>query len=166
MKLKIFTAGGTIDKIYFDKKSLYEVGYPTIFEILKEANVTLKYNHDVIITKDSLELTKKDRKLISDTILNEKAKRILVTHGTDTMIKTTRKLKNKLPDDNKKTIVFTGSMTPARFKRSDAVFNIGGALIAAQTLKPGVYIVMNGKVFDPDTSIKNIEQHCFEKLKK
>lgn len=162
MKIKIFTVGGTIDKVYFDKKSKYEVGDPIISDILKNSNVTLKYKIQSILHKDSLDMTKTDRKLIAKTISREKSLNIVVTHGTDTMIKTAKFVKRSLKD-NEKTIVFTGSMTPAIFKNSDAVFNIGGAIIASQSLPPGVYIIMNGKIFDPEKSVKNVSKNCFEK---
>jgi len=166
MKIKIFTVGGTIDKVYFDDKSLYQVGKPTIADILNESNVTLKYDIDSILRKDSLDMNKKDRELVAKKTLEDKAKRIVVTHGTDTMVQTAIKVKKVLnAAQSKKTVVFTGSMTPANFKSSDATFNVRGAVIASQALPSGVYIVINGKIFNPDNSVKNIEKGCFEKIK-
>ena len=164
MKLKIFTVGGTIDKVYFDKKSLYEVGDPTISGILSEANVTIKYGVESLLHKDSLDMDSKDRRFIANAVEKEECKKILITHGTDTMIKTAKCVKKAIAKTDK-TIVFTGSMTPAIFRSSDAEFNIGGALIAVQILPPGVYIVINGKVFNPEKSKKNVEKSCFEKIK-
>lgn len=159
MKIKIFTTGGTIDKIYFDQKSKYEVGEPTINEVMAEANVTVDYQCQKIIRKDSLDLTDEDRQKIYQVIKADKHQHIVITHGTDTMILTARKL---LPLAKDKVIVLTGSMMPAKFKSSDAMFNIGGALIAVQTLTPGVYIVMNGQIFDPNQARKNVELNRFE----
>ena len=160
MKIKIYTVGGTIDKVYFDRKNTYEVGEPKIGEILKEANVNLEYEISSILHKDSLEMTDEDRQLIFDEIVTDEHRHIVLTHGTDTMIQTAKKLKT-IPD---KVIVLTGAMEPARFKYSDAAFNIGCAVAAVQVLTPGVYIAMNGRIFDPDRVKKNLEQNWFEEL--
>jgi L-asparaginase len=164
MKVKIFTVGGTIDKVYFDKKSHYEVGNPTVKGILDEANVTVKLEIESLLHKDSLDMNKEDRETVAKAIRKEENKAILVTHGTDTMVKTAMCVKKTIKGSNK-TVVFTGSMTPAIFKSSDAEFNIGGALIACQILPPGVYIVINGKIFDPEHTVKNVVKGCFEKMK-
>jgi L-asparaginase len=161
MEIKIFTTGGTIDKIYFDQKSKYEVGEPTIDEVLQEANVTVDYRCEKIMRKDSLDLTEEDRQKIYEVIKADTHRQIVITHGTDTMIQTAQKLQ---PLAKEKVIVLTGSMMPAKFKSSDAMFNIGGALIAVQTLPPGVYIVMNGQIFNPRQARKNVELNRFEKL--
>lgn len=160
MKIKIYTVGGTIDKVYFDRKSAYEVGEPKIGEILKEANVTFEYEISSILHKDSLDMTDEDRCLIFEKIASDEHRFILLTHGTDTMIQTAKKLKT-IRD---KVIVLTGAMEPARFRYSDAAFNIGCAVAAIQTLTPGVYIAMNGRIFDPDRIKKNLEQNWFEEL--
>jgi len=160
MKIRIYTVGGTIDKVYFDRKSAYEVGESKIEEILKEANATLEYDISSILHKDSLDMTDEDRRLIFDEIISDEHRHILLTHGTDTMIQTAKKLKTI----SGKVIVLTGAMVPARFKNSDAAFNIGCAVAAVQVLAPGTYIVMNGRIFDPDRIKKNSEQNCFEEL--
>jgi L-asparaginase len=82
----------------------------------------------------------------------------VLTHGTDTIIQTAKKLKS-IPD---KVIVLTGAMAPARFKYSDAAFNIGCAIAAVQTLKPGVHIAINGRIFEPDKVRKNLDRNWFE----
>ncbi len=160
MKIKIYTVGGTIDKVYFDRKSKYEVGEPEIGEILKEANVNLKYEISSILHKDSLDMTGQDRQMIFDKVASDEHRYIVLTHGTDTMIQTAKKLKTI----HGKVIVLTGAMKPARFKSSDAAFNIGSAVAAAQTLTPGVYIAMNGRIFDPDKIRKNLDRNWFEDL--
>lgn len=160
MKIKIYTVGGTIDKIYFDRKSDYEVGGPKIGEVLKEAHVNFEYSIEAIFQKDSLDMTAKDRQLIFDKIASDNHPYILITHGTDTMIQTAKKLKN-IPD---KVIVLTGAIEPAMSKSSDAPFNIGCAVAAVQTLTPGVYIAMNGRIFDPEKVIKNPKLNWFEDL--
>lgn len=158
MTLKIFTTGGTIDKIYFDAKSAFEVGESQISDILREADLTLPFEVEALLKKDSLDLTDADRLLICDRIRNEKSDKIIVTHGTDTMVETA-KLLAAIPG---KTIVLTGSLSPARFRNSDAVFNIGCAVAAVQTLPPGAYIAMNGRIFHPDHVKKNREKNRFE----
>ena len=159
-KIKIYTTGGTIDKIYFDRKSDYRVGDPQASGVLERANVVLNYEVESIIRKDSLDFTDEDRELIRNKIESSSAERVVITHGTDTMIITAKKLKNI----SNKTIVMTGSMYPAQFRDSDAVFNIGCAVTAAQILNPGIYIVMNGCVFNPDHIRKNVELNRFEKI--
>ena len=160
MKIKIFTVGGTIDKVYFDRKSTYEVGEPKIGEILQEANVNLAYEISSLLHKDSLDMTDEDRRVIFDGVASDEHRRIVLTHGTDTMIQTAKQLKT-IPD---KVMVLTGAMEPARFKYSDASFNIGCAIVAVQILDPGVYIAMNGRIFDPDSIRKNAEQNWFEEV--
>jgi len=158
----ILTTGGTIDKIYFDAKSTYEVGPPNISRLLAELNLSLDYQIVSIMRKDSLDLTDRDRQIIYDRAKEAKQNRILITHGTDTMVETAKKLES-LTD---KTIILTGALEPALFKTSDALFNIGCGLTAAQTLSSGVYIVMNGVVFDGRNVQKNLEKNRFEPLKK
>ena len=160
MQLEIFTTGGTIDKVYFDAKSTFEVGEPQILEVLREANLSLDYQVTPLLRKDSLDLTDEDRALLRQAILNSSASQIVITHGTDTMTETAR----ALADIPGKTIVLTGAMQPARFRFTDAVFNIASAMMAAQTLLEGVYIAMNGKAFDPDKTRKNVELNRFEQI--
>lgn len=160
MRIQIFTVGGTIDKEYFDQKSRYEVGEPKIVDIFREANVTFRFQLESIMKKDSLEMTEADRELIRQKVQNAKADRIIITHGTDTMVRTA----DKLQGIENKTIVLTGSMAPARFKSSDAAFNVGAAAAAVQALPPGVYIVANGRIFDPKKIRKNREANRFEEI--
>ncbi len=160
MDVKIFTTGGTIDKVYFDAKSTYEVGDPQIVDILREANVTIDWELETLFRKDSLDLTDEDRAVIVEKVRQEPCPCILITHGTDTMIETAKALQG-IPG---KTIVLVGSLSPARFKSSDAEFNIGFALAAVQTLPPGVYIAMNGRIFHPDRVRKNREANRFEPI--
>jgi len=133
--LTIVTTGGTIDKIYFDDKSDYKIGAPQIGEILGQLGVAFQF--DVIPHRH-----------------------VLVTHGTDTMVDTAR----ALADIKGKVIVLTGALNPARFQGSDAVFNIGCAVAAVQTLADGVYITMNGRVWDPSKVRKNRDANRFEEV--
>ena len=160
MKLKIITTGGTIDKIYFDEKSEYQVGEPQIGEVLKEANVSLDYDIISPVRKDSLELTDADRGMIFQAVASAAERFVIVTHGTDTMIETAKVLKS-IPD---KVIVLTGAMQPAKFRFTDAVFNIACAVMAVQLLPDGVYLSMNGRIFDPNRTRKNRRLNRFEAL--
>ena len=158
MDLMIFTAGGTIDKIYFDANSEFKVGSPQIGELLREANVSFDYEIESLLRKDSLEMTDEDRALIREAVEQCEASRILITHGTDTMAQTGRALVGVTG----KTVVLTGSMQPARLRVSDAIFNIGFAIAACQQLDEGVYIAINGTVFDPQHVHKNLAEQRFE----
>lgn len=161
MFVQIITTGGTIDKIYFDAKSEFQVGEPQIGEVLQRSNVTFAYGITSLLRKDSLEMTESDRQLIYDAIAADATHdRFVVTHGTDTMALTGRKLA-PLAAQNK-VIVLTGSMQPARFHLTDAIFNIASAVTAVQILPPGVYIAMNGRIYDPARVRKNVALHQFE----
>ena len=127
--LTIVTTGGTIDKIYFDAKSDYQIGAPQIGEILTQLGVAFRFEVISILRKDSLDITDEDRKLIRSTIDAQPHRHVLVTHGTDSMVATARVLEGIAG----KTIVLTGALNPARFQGSDAVFNIGCAVGAVQS---------------------------------
>ena len=159
-KLLIITTGGTIDKIYFDDKSDYQIGEPQISQILHAMHVAFDFECIALMRKDSLHINDKDRQLIHATVAASDASHILITHGTDTMVETARVLSD-LAD---RTIVMTGALNPARFRDSDAIFNIGCAVGAVQSLPAGVYIVMNGKVWDPEHVRKNRRENRFEPL--
>lgn len=151
MKIAIVTTGGTIDKEYFDALSEYKIADSIIDEELRKYRVGFSYDVIPLLRKDSLELDDQDRALIRKTIENLDHERVLITHGTDTMVQTAQHLK----DIATKTIVLTGAMKPARFRDTDALFNVGFALGALQSLSEGVYLAMNGGVFDPDRVAKN-----------
>ena len=160
MSIEIITTGGTIDKIYFDEKSSYEIGEPQIGEVLRDANLTIKYWVKPLLRKDSLDLTTEDRNLIKSMVLESSAERIVITHGTDTMVETAQFLTG-IPE---RTIVLTGSMQPARFRFTDAIYNIASALTAVQLLPAGVWIAMNGQIYDPAKTRKNVEMNRFETI--
>lgn len=142
--LQIFTTGGTIDKVYFDALSEFQVGTSPLDAILSEANVSIDYALTSLMKKDSLELTDADRTVVRDSVQACEAKHVLITHGTDTMAQTAEALR----DIGDKTIVLTGAMQPARLRSTDAIFNVGFAIAAARMQPPGVYVAMNGRVFD------------------
>ena len=158
MKIEIMTTGGTIDKIYFDAKSSFEIGEPQIGEVLGDANLTIDYQITPLLRKDSLDLNAADREMIKNAVCESSVEKIVITHGTDTMVETAKFLR----DVSGKTIVLTGSMQPARFRFTDAIYNIASAITAVQLLPAGVWIAMNGQIFDPARSRKNIEMNRFE----
>ena len=158
--IRIFTVGGTIDKIYFDAKSSYEVGPPNITEVLSGLSLNLDYEVVSLMQKDSLEMTDAERETVRQAVTAAPENEIVITHGTDTMVDTARVL-DTIPN---KTIVLTGALSPALFKNSDAMFNIGAALTAAQIKDAGVYIAMNGVIFDYDKVRKDVENNRFVAL--
>lgn len=160
MKIKFVTTGGTIDKLYFDARSEYQVGPPQVLEVLRDAAVTFEFEAESILKKDSLDMTDEDRRLVRARVEGDPCPRIVVTHGTDTMLETARALRG-IPG---KTIVLTGAIQPAIFRVTDAVFNIGMAVAAVQILPPGVYVAMSGRIFDPDRARKNYERNVFEEV--
>ena len=158
--LEILTTGGTIDKVYFDKKSNYEVGDPFVEELLRKMNVNISFKVKSLMKIDSLDMTDIHREEILNYIKNSNANNFLITHGTDSIVETAIYLK-KISD---KTIVLTGSLKPAIFIDNDAIFNVGSALTSAQILKNGVYIVINGQVFNPNNVRKNLKKNIFETI--
>jgi len=159
-QLCVVTTGGTIDKVYFDDKSDYQVGEPQIGRILEELGVAFRFTVVPLLRKDSLHITQAERELLRDAIAAQPARHVLVTHGTDSMVETAKVL-SALTD---RTIVLTGALNPARFRGSDAEFNIGTAVGAVQSLPPGVYIAMNGRIWDPSKVRKNVAANRFEAL--
>ncbi|NRB71728.1 MAG: asparaginase [Xanthomonadales bacterium] len=157
-RLLIITTGGTIDKIYFDDKSDYQIGEPQVSETLALMNVALDYEVLALMRKDSLHLDAEDRQKIRAAIEASDARYVLITHGTDTMVDTAA-ARDGLGE---RRIVLTGALHPARFRDSDAVFNIGCALGAVQAVAPGVWITMNGRLWDPKTVVKNVAENRFE----
>ena len=156
--LLIVTTGGTIDKVYFDAKSDYQVGEPQIGRILQELGVAFRFHVIPLLRKDSLFVDDADRQLLRATIAAQAEQQVLVTHGTDSMV-TTGMVLRSITD---KTIVMTGALSPARFRGSDAEFNIGCAIGAVQCLPAGVYIAMNGLIWDPAKVRKNVAANRFE----
>jgi len=153
----VITTGGTIDKVYFDANSDFEVGDSVVGDLLQQANVNQPFEVLGVLRKDSLEFTDEDRGLVRDAAAARPETRIVVTHGTDTMTETAKTLTAL----EGKTIVLTGSLAPARFAQTDATFNVGMAFAAVQTLAAGVYIVMNGQVFEADRVKKDRSKNVF-----
>jgi L-asparaginase len=160
MFIRFFTTGGTIDKIYFDAISQFEVGDSQLRHILTDGLAGFDFDIVSLFHKDSLDLTDADRALLRQRIVEDDARLVVVTHGTDTMVQTAAALED-IPG---KTIVLTGALSPARFKSTDAVFNVGMAVGAVQVVPEGVYIAMNGQVFAGSQVRKNRDANRFEAL--
>ena len=161
MFIRFITTGGTIDKIYFDALSQFEVGESQVEHILKEGLVQFDYEIVSLLQKDSLEITDDDRAELRSYVENDDASLYVITHGTDTMAETAKALQGL--DD--KTIVLTGALTPARFRTTDAIFNVGMAVAAVQVSPPGVYIAMSGQVFAAGEVRKNRAENRFESIR-
>ncbi len=160
MFIRFITTGGTIDKIYFDALSQFEVGDSQVEYILTEGLAAFDFDVVSLFRKDSLEFTDDDRQELKDFIEADEATHFVITHGTDTMVQTA----NAIAGIAGKSIVLTGALSPARFKGTDAIFNVGLAVAAVQLVSPGVYIAMNGQVFAADDVRKNRHENRFEKL--
>ena len=153
------TAGGTIDKVYTARGKL-DPGPSCLPDVLAEAFCDLEVSIVEVVRKDSLDMTAADRNALRQRVLEAAHDRILITHGTDTIIQTAQALSG-VPG---KTIVLTAAMQPRSFRRSDAAFNVGFALGALSLLPPGVFVAMHGKVFHPDRIRKDRDQGQFVAL--
>jgi L-asparaginase len=156
--IRFITTGGTIDKIYFDALSQFEVGESVVEHILTEGLVDFEYDVVSLFQKDSLEIDDADRKHLREYIESDDATHYVITHGTDTMSDTASALSGL----DGKTVVLTGALTPGRFRTTDAVFNVGMAVATVQIAKPGVYISMSGQVFEAGAVRKNRAENRFE----
>ncbi len=162
--LQLFITGGTIDKQYQETTGNLVFPATHLPQLLKEANSTLEINTQVLMQKDSLEMTEQDRELINQACSDSKSLKIVITHGTDTMVETALMLLTYFTDESlaRKTIVLTGAMRPFMLQHSDASFNLGAALMGAQLAPAGVYICMNGQLFDAGQVTKDKQQGLFK----
>lgn len=161
MQIRLFITGGTIDKSYHMQSGHLHFVDSHIPAMLAEGRCKADYELDKILLKDSLEMTESDRLLIAQKCQQAEQCKIIITHGTDTMIDTARFLSEQITD---KTIVLTGAMIPYVFNKSDSLFNLGTAFAAVQTLPFGVYIAMNGCIFNAHEVIKNRDDGVFESI--
>ena len=159
--IQILITGGTFDKSYNHITGDLFFEKTHIPEMLKRSKCRLNVDVKTLMMIDSLEMTKKDIEKIIDECKKTKSSRIVITHGTDTMVNTAEKIAEKIKN---KTIVLTGAMIPYAFgSSSDGFFNLGSALSFVQTLENGVYIAINGQYFDFDKVEKNKLKGYFEK---
>ena len=161
MTLRIVVTGGTFDKRYDELKGELTFKDSHLPLILKAARVTLPGEVEVTELKDSLYMTDADRRRVLDACRTAFERQIVVVHGTDTMVQTAHLIGAASLD---KTIVLTGAMVPFSVYGSDSLFNLGFAVAAAQTLAPGVFVSMNGRIFAWDRVRKNTDQGIFEAI--
>lgn len=160
--LKLFVTGGTFDKEYNELTGQLFFTRSHVEEVLNRGRNRVPIDVETLMLVDSLEMTNAMRQQITTACRNAIESRIVVTHGTDTMAETARVILDAaIPQ---KTIVLTGAMIPYTFGSSDGLFNLASALAFAQTLTPGVYVAMNGRIFHAGNVRKNRESGCFEEL--
>jgi L-asparaginase len=160
--VRIFVTGGTFDKEYDELRGTLFFKDTHLPEMLRLGRSRLDVSVRTLMMIDSLDMTDADRALIVEQCRMAAESRIIVTHGTDTMVETARVLATAFPGGGQKTIVLTGAMIPYAFGSSDGLFNLGSALSFVQVLPPGVYVAMNGRYFSWDKVRKNRETGVFE----
>ncbi len=158
-RIRIFVTGGTFDKEYDERNGALFFQDTHVPEMLRLGRCLLDIDVRTLMMIDSLEMTEDDRRIIAEHCRNAPESRIVITHGTDTMVETAAHLGREIRD---KTIVLTGAMVPYKFGSSDGMFNLGSALAFVQTLPPGVYVAMNGRVFGWNAVRKNRDKGIFE----
>jgi L-asparaginase len=161
MQIRLFITGGTFDKEYNELNGKLFFEDTHVPEMLDLGRCKLDVNIRTLMMIDSLEMSDEDRNIIAHNCVQCEEEKIVITHGTDTMVETAKILAEKITD---KTIVLTGAMIPYKFGSSDGLFNLGAALAYVQTLPTGIYIVMNGKYFNWNNVRKNKELGLFEAL--
>lgn len=161
MAIRLFVTGGTFDKEYDEIRGRLYFADTHLVDMLEMGRCRLDVAVRTLMMVDSLEMEDHDRELILRQCRDVKEDQIVLTHGTDTMVDTARVIAEA---EIGKTVVLTGAMIPIAFGSSDGLFNLGGALTAVQVLPPGVYITMNGRVFDWDSVRKNRDTGVFEEV--
>jgi L-asparaginase len=161
MRIRILITGGTFDKEYDEINGKLYFKDTHLGEMLKLGRCRLEIHVRTIMMIDSLEMTDDDRRIILENCNKSPEDRIVITHGTDTMVETAKMLGENLKN---KTVVLTGAMIPYAFGSSDGLFNLGSALSFVQSLPSGVYIAMNGKYFHWDNVRKNRQTGTFEEI--
>jgi L-asparaginase len=160
--IKLFATGGTFDKefneingeLFFKKTNLYE--------LLDLGRCKLDIKIETLMMIDSLKMRETERNYIVSKCKKEDTHKIIITHGTDTIVETAKMLAESIND---KTIILTGAMIPIKFGSSDGLFNLGSALSFVQTLDSGIYITMNGRYFHWDNVKKNKKIGAFERVR-
>ena len=161
MPIQIFITGGTFDKEYNEITGKLYFKDTHLKEMLSLGRSQLDVQITTLMMIDSLDMTNDDRYTILESCKNCLLDKIIITHGTDTMIDTAKFLAK---DNIDKTIVFTGAMIPIDFGSSDGLFNLGSAMGFVQSLESGIYIAMNGRCFNYDKVRKNTKTGIFESL--
>ena len=161
--IKIFATGGTFDKEYDEINGELFFKETHLHELLALGRSQLNVKIETLMMVDSLEMTKSEKQYIVEKCKSEKTDRIIITHGTDTMVETAQIIAEHVND---KTIILTGAMIPIKFGSSDGLFNLGSALSFIQVIQSGVYITMNGRYFKWDNVSKNKRLGVFERINK
>jgi L-asparaginase len=159
--ITIFVTGGTFDKEYDEISGKLFFKDTHVSEMLELGRCKIPMEIITLMLKDSLDMSEEDREVILRACEKSESEQILITHGTDTMVQSAQLLGKNIKN---KTVVFTGAMVPYKFGSSDGMFNLGSALALVQTLQPGVYIAMNGRIFPWDNVQKNRERGEFEEI--
>ena len=162
MPIRVFITGGTFDKEYNELNGELFFKNSHLKEMLDLGRSRVEIETRILMMVDSLSITDEDREIIARNCQRSEEERILITHGTDTMVETARYIAERVKD---KTIVLTGAMVPYTFGSSDGMFNLGSAMAYVQVMPPGVYIVMNGRCFDWDNVEKNRKAGYFDELR-
>lgn len=160
--IRIFITGGTFDKEYNELNGELFFRETHLPEMLRLGRNKVKVDIRTLMMIDSLDMTLPDRQIILENCKKAKEDKIIITHGTDTMVETAKVLGNAIKD---KTVILTGAMVPYKFGSSDGLFNLGSALAFVQTLPTGVYVAMNGRYFLWNNVRKNKQTGEFEGLK-
>ena len=159
--IKIFATGGTFDKEFNEINGDLYFKETNLFKLLELGRSKIEVDIETLMMVDSLQMTNVERKYILDKCKKEQTNKIVITHGTDTMVDTAQYIAQEIKN---KTIILTGAMIPIKFGSSDGLFNIGSALSFSQILEPGVYITMNGQYFLWDNVRKNKTLGVFERI--
>jgi len=162
MTIRILVTGGTFDKAYNELNGTLFFDRTHIDDMLERGRCKLDVTVEVLMMLDSLDLSAADRARVVQACRASPEQRVVITHGTDTMVETARALADAVSN---KTVVLTGAMVPYAFGSSDGLFNLGSALSFVQALPPGVYIAMNGRVFPWNNVRKNRDIGVFEAIK-
>jgi L-asparaginase len=162
LTIRVFVTGGTFDKEYNERAGTLFFKATHVPEMLRLGRCRVDVAIRTLMMIDSLDMSSADRELIVAECRESPDPRIVVTHGTDTMVETARALATAFPPAAGKTIVLTGAMVPYAFGSSDGLFNLGSALSFVQVLPAGVYVAMNGRCFDWNKVRKNLETGNFE----
>lgn len=161
--IQVFVTGGTFDKEYNYLTGELFFKDTHLKEMFERGRCEVDIDIKTLMMLDSLEMRDEDRAIIKYNCAKTPSNRIILTHGTDTMVETAQMLAGAKLEN--KTIVLTGAMIPYAFgTSSDGFFNLGSALAFAQVLPPGVYVVMNGRYFNWNNVRKNKQTGTFEEL--
>lgn len=163
-RIRIITTGGTFDKLYDAIKGELTFRDSQLSRILQQARFTLPVHLDSLFAVDSLVMSEEQRSFIVQDAKACVEKKVVIVHGTDTMVRTAMLLKDSLAEGDDHVYVFTGAMIPYSLENSDAVFNLGCALTGVQLLDPGVYVAMGGRIYPADKVRKNREKGVFESI--